>query len=268
MTARVGRRMTSRVRARGWLRTESPLHVGGLGHDPSEPLPIAVDGQGRLYVPGTSLAGVLRAWSLGRDTETRDLDHLWGFIPRDEEPGDGHASRVIVADGLITADPRPESPPPPLEDRPSVGIDRFTGTAATEFLYSRAVVPAGCHIRLEIDIESDGDASADEARMGAFLTALADGDVRLGAATSRGLGAVRLLDHPSKSSWTASTPPRDCWPSCATTPRASAPSPRCGPGPPACPSGGTCSTSASPGRHGPRSWSAPALGAWSWTRCR
>ncbi|MEV6981855.1 RAMP superfamily CRISPR-associated protein [Sphaerisporangium sp. NPDC051017] len=202
MTARVGRHVTSRVRARGWLRTESPLHVGGLGGGPSEPLPIAVDGLGRLYVPGTTLAGVLRHWSLGADPDTGVLDELWGFVRR--QGGEGQASRVVVADALITAAPRlddrglPADPLDPaiLEFRPSVGIDRVTGTAAPEFLYGRAVVPAGYHIRLEMDIESHQDGSADEARMGALLAALGAGEVRIGAATGRGLGAVRLLDDP------------------------------------------------------------------------
>lgn len=194
--------MTSRVRARGWLRTESPLHVGGLGHDPSEPLPIAVDGLGRLYVPGTTLAGVLRNWSRGADPESVDLDSLWGFISKNND--EGRVSRVIVADALITSEARlddrglPATPldPAHLEFRQSVGIDRATGTAAQEFLYGRAVVPAGCHLRLEIDIESDEDGPADEARMGALLEALCAGEVRIGAATGRGLGAVRLLDDP------------------------------------------------------------------------
>ncbi|MEU8201433.1 RAMP superfamily CRISPR-associated protein [Streptosporangium sp. NPDC049046] len=203
MSIRVGRRVTSRVRARGWLRTESPLHVGGLGHDPSQPLPIAVDGLGRLYVPGTTLAGVLRNWSRGADPESTDLDSLWGFVSkgRDDE---GRASRVVVADALITSDARlddrglPASPldPARLELRQSVGIDRTTGAAAQEFLYGRAVVPAGCHLRLEMDIESDEDGPADEARMGALIEALCAGEVRIGAATGRGLGAVRLLDDP------------------------------------------------------------------------
>ncbi|MFJ2034270.1 RAMP superfamily CRISPR-associated protein [Streptosporangium sp. NPDC087985] len=196
---RVGRHVNSRIRARGWLRTESPLHVGGLGHDPSEPLPIALDGMGRLYVPGTTLAGVLRSWSRGARTESEVVDGLWGFI---KEKDGGHASRVIVADALITADHRldehglPATPldPGSLESRPSVGIDRVTGGAAQEFLYGRAVVPAGCYLRLEIDIESHEEGDADEARMGMLLAALSAGEIRIGAATGRGLGAVRLLD--------------------------------------------------------------------------
>ncbi|MEU1882052.1 RAMP superfamily CRISPR-associated protein [Streptosporangium sp. NPDC020072] len=197
MNPRARHRFTSRIRARGWLLTTTPLHVGGLGHDPSEPLPIALDGQGRPYVPGTTLAGVLRHWMDGASPGA--LDDLWGST--DEE---GRASRVVVADGLVTTEHRLDEhglPAAPLdvaalEFRPSVGIDRVTGAAAPGFLYGRAVVPAGHHVRLEIDIESDDDAALDEARMDALLTALRAGKVRFGAATGRGLGAVRLLDDP------------------------------------------------------------------------
>ncbi|MEW9534163.1 RAMP superfamily CRISPR-associated protein [Microbispora sp. NPDC049125] len=202
MSVRAGRHVTSRVRALGWLRTESPLHVGGLGGDPAEPLPIALDGLGRVYVPGTTLAGVLRSWSRGIDPESPSLTDLWGFVP--ERGKGGRASRVVVADALVATACRldehgvPAAPLDPayLEFRPSVGIDRVTGTAAPEFLFGRAVVPAGCYLRLEIDIESREDADLDEARMGALLGALAAGEIRIGAATRRGLGSVRLLDEP------------------------------------------------------------------------
>lgn len=202
MTARTGRPMTSRLRVRGWLRTESPLHVGGLGMGRTDTLPLAVDGLGRLYVPGTSLAGVLRSWMNGAPPD-RCEPSLWGYT----EPGSekGQASRVVVHDGLITrglgldshgqpADPLPHHA---LELRTSVGIDRVTGTAAPEILYSRSVVPAGYHIRLELDVESDEqEEDRDRAVVGQLLAALMDGEIRLGAATGRGLGRVRLLDSP------------------------------------------------------------------------
>ncbi|SDG62360.1 CRISPR/Cas system CSM-associated protein Csm3, group 7 of RAMP superfamily [Sinosporangium album] len=204
MTARAGRPVSSRLRARGWLRTESPLHVGGLEAGPDTSLPIAVDGLNRLYVPGTTLAGVLRSWA--RRTDAGDVADMWGSAvpnPSAEEEV-GRASRVVVADALITVEPRLDSrglPATPLdlsalEFRPSVGLDRVTGAAAQEFLYGRAVVPAGYHIRFELDIESDEDASLDEARMHALLNALSAGEVRVGAAVSRGYGSVRLLDDP------------------------------------------------------------------------
>ncbi len=201
---RVGRHVVSRVRARGWLRTESPLHVGGLSGDPTEPLPIALDGLGRVHVPGTTLAGVLRSWCRGIGPEPDSLREMWGSVP---ERGDGgRASRVIVADALVATTCRvdehglPVTPLDPalLEFRPFVGIDRATGAAAPEFLYGRAVVPAGCYLRLEIDIESaelgEHSAELDQTRMAALLEALGRGEIRLGAATGRGLGSVRLLD--------------------------------------------------------------------------
>lgn len=204
MTSRTGRPMTSRIRVRGWLRTESPLHVGGLSGDPSDPLPLAVDGEGRLYVPGTSLAGALRSWMRGAGPE-EDLKRLWGFIPEgDHDEEEGQASRVIVADALIAVDTKldeyglPENPLEfgHLEFRPSVGIDRVTGAAVPEFLYGRAVVPAGNYVRLALDIECHDETELDEARMGAMLDALASREVRLGAATGKGFGVLRLLDDP------------------------------------------------------------------------
>ncbi|MDX3099972.1 RAMP superfamily CRISPR-associated protein [Nonomuraea angiospora] len=202
MSAPLGRPVTSRIRVRGWLRTESPLHVGGLQHDPSEPLPIAVDGKGRLYVPGTTLAGVLRAWCLGTGEIPSAMDELWGYESDDGEGG--QASRVIVADALVTSTTATDEhgvPAKPLEFdvlefRPSVGIDRVTGAAAPEFLYGRQVVPIGCYLRLELDIESREDADRDEARLGALLAALSGRQVRVGASTSKGFGSVRLLDDP------------------------------------------------------------------------
>jgi CRISPR/Cas system CSM-associated protein Csm3 (group 7 of RAMP superfamily) len=201
MINRVGRTMVSRIRVRGWLRTESPLHVGGLEHDPSDPLPIAVDGLGRPHVPGTTLAGVLRAWCLGSAETSWITDELWGHIPED---GDAAASRVTVADALIAATPATDERGTPidhldlgaLEFRQSVGIDRMSGTAAPEFLYGRHVVPIGCHLRFELDIESKEDPDRDEALLRTLLMALSRRDVRLGAATSKGLGVVRLLDQP------------------------------------------------------------------------
>jgi CRISPR/Cas system CSM-associated protein Csm3 (group 7 of RAMP superfamily) len=198
----VGRPLSRRIKACGWLRTESPLHVGGLEHDPSDPLPIAMDGKGRLYVPGTTLAGVLRAWCLGSGETSSAMNEVWGH--ESEDDADGQASRLITADALVTrttvTDERgiPAHPlgPDVLEFRPSVGIDRVTGTAAPEFLYGRQVIPIGSYIQLELTIESWEDAERDEALMGALLTALSARQVRLGAAISKGLGLVRLLDDP------------------------------------------------------------------------
>ncbi len=247
-----GRPLDTRLRVAGWLRLAAPLHVGGLSLNADVDLTVAVDGQSRLYVPGTSLAGALRSWLGGADdadadgadfTESSPLA-LWGYAqtPRSrpggaDDPTDGpgaapvgaegaarrrqrirapeaRASRIIVRDALVcatrpadpAAPPADENllPPARLEVRTSVGIDRFSATAADRVLYSRAVVPAGAYLRLEIDVECGADPDVrklDRTRLGALLDALMAGDLRLGAAVSRGLGKiildedVRIVEH-------------------------------------------------------------------------
>ncbi|MFG3384011.1 RAMP superfamily CRISPR-associated protein [Streptomyces sp. NPDC047999] len=193
-----------RLRVAGWLRTLSPLHVGGAGQDPNAPLAVAVDGQERLSVPGSSLAGALRslmhADPAGGDGPRDEAANLWwGWA---QEGGqDGTVSRVVVRDALLTAGPDldadglPNSPldPARLELRTSVGIDRRHGTAAQGFLFTRTVVPRGAWLRLELDVHSTtGSAGQDRAHLARLLGLLADGHLRLGAAVTRGLGRTRL----------------------------------------------------------------------------
>lgn len=85
MTRRRGRPMDLRLRVRGWLEIRTPLHVGGVARDPADALPVAIDGQGRVYVPGTGLAGALRGWMRGVPDAEDPLRELWGFSA---EPGD------------------------------------------------------------------------------------------------------------------------------------------------------------------------------------
>lgn len=204
MTERTGRPMDTRLRVRGWLSVRTPLHVGGIALDPAEALPLAVDGQGRVYVPGTSLAGALRDWMRGTDTRRDALKDLWGFVA-DGVSNDGNTSRVVVRDAVIATTTRtdgygvPADPidPVTLPTRHGVGIDRFTGAAAPEFLYTRTVVPRGSYLCFEMDIESIAEhRDSDRARLAALLAALSDEEIPLGAATRRGLGTVSLLASP------------------------------------------------------------------------
>jgi CRISPR/Cas system CSM-associated protein Csm3 (group 7 of RAMP superfamily) len=213
MKVRTGRPLDFRLRVRGWLRVGTPLHVGGIALDPAEALPMAVDGLGRVYVPGTGLAGAFRTWMRGTDTGLDALSDLWGFVPRDgartrdraDLRAGGWASRIVVRDAIIAtttatdADGLPVHPidPATLPTRHGVGIDRITGAAAPEFLYARTVVPPAAYLRLELDIESTvKDRDRDRARLGALLAALSDGRIPLGGATRRGLGVVSLMPSP------------------------------------------------------------------------
>ncbi|WP_301173703.1 RAMP superfamily CRISPR-associated protein [Actinomadura geliboluensis] len=199
-----GRPLDRRLRVRGWLRTQTPLHVGGVALDPAEALPVAVDGQDRVYVPGTSLAGVLRAWMRGADPQTALLDDMWGF-EKDGKADSGQASRVVVRDAVVTTTTGTDSdgiPNEPLRSRAlpvlhGVGIDRVTGSAASAFLYARTVVPPGHYLSFEVDVETTtARVARDRARLHALLTALKSEEIGIGAATGKGLGVVTLMPTP------------------------------------------------------------------------
>lgn len=171
----------------GTLRAMTPLHVGGIGPDVDTDLPLARDGLGRVYVPGTSLAGALRQWfeaAFGED----DTKAVWGYQKSDE----GDASRVVVCD-LAVSQGADE-----IEVRDGVGIDRCTGTAAERIKHDRAVLPSGSvlEFRLEVELPRDAaHANRYQSEVGHLLTALKEERIRLGAATTRGLGRIKLQDE-------------------------------------------------------------------------
>jgi len=174
------------------LVAQAPLHVGGIGGDEDADLALATDGQGRLYIPGTSLAGALRGW-LERHVDPEDektLRKLWGYQPKEATADDqGQASRVLIEDAVISSEVI-------AEVRDGVGIDRGTGAAAHRVKYDRAVLPRGTEIPLHITVEvaPDDDPKVFPALIGMVLAELCAGRIRLGAAKTRGLGAVQLTE--------------------------------------------------------------------------
>jgi CRISPR/Cas system CSM-associated protein Csm3 (group 7 of RAMP superfamily) len=202
------RKLSSRLLIKGKLAAISPLHVGGLGGNVDVDMVLAVNGSGNLYVPGTSLAGPIRAWLRARVGEAR-IKGLWGFqeppprdrneerqrkqlldLDTDNEDDLGRASSVFVEDGVV------ELPDDlAVEIRDGVGINRVTGAAAESIKYDRAVLPIGSRINFEMTVELTGEeaiANDDKAMIGVALGALQNSELRFGAARSRGLGRVRL----------------------------------------------------------------------------
>ena len=82
----MGRLLQSSIRVAGELVATTPVHSGGPEDNVFSDLPLAVDGEGRVYFPGTGIAGPLRAW--WRHATDSDLfDGVWGRV--ESEPGGG-----------------------------------------------------------------------------------------------------------------------------------------------------------------------------------
>lgn len=170
----------------------SPLHIGTWMAAPGTAIALARDGCGRLVVPGSSLAGALRAamgqpWRppLGARApasaqKATPAEKIWGAADLD---GVG-ASRVVVYDAMV------EAAQGGVTRRDGVAIDRAWGSAADELLYAREVVSAGAKVRLEIEVHTTaGEEEADRAFLHQLVATLVSG-FPLGARTSRGLGVI------------------------------------------------------------------------------
>jgi CRISPR/Cas system CSM-associated protein Csm3 (group 7 of RAMP superfamily) len=163
----------------GQLEATEPLHVGGADSSHESDMALAVDGLGRYYLPGSSLAGAIRAWD-----GAAEEDALWGFSASGDQ---GHASHILIDDAPTEGGALPEL-------WHGVGIDRVTATAAEGIKFDRQVLPAGTRFafRLQLEIPKKGGLDAGRIWMAQLRDALLQGRIPLGAGTTRGLGRVRL----------------------------------------------------------------------------
>lgn len=188
----MARKISSRIKVSGILTAQTPIHVGGTGGNPQVDLALAVNGQGQYYIPGTSLAGAFRSWI----ENPGQTNNVWGH--QDKNNPNGHASFIIVEDAVIKGINADQSVNAEIRD--GVGINRAWGTAAEKVKYDRAILPKGCKIPLNITLEVPLE-SPDKAEKYAekykenfalLIESLKNGEIRLGAAKTRGLGKVKL----------------------------------------------------------------------------
>ncbi|MFT3662694.1 MAG: RAMP superfamily CRISPR-associated protein [Gordonia sp. (in: high G+C Gram-positive bacteria)] len=156
----------------GDLVAQSPLHIGAAESGSLIDAVLVRDGLGRYLVPGTTLAGVLRA-RLDGDSA------VWGDVEDDEAT----TSAVTVFDAW-TGDSVA------IEERTTTSIDRVTGAAAAHHLFSREYLAEGTTFRFRALIE--GDAERPELEQEAIrIAALLRTGIAVGAKTSSGYGLIK-----------------------------------------------------------------------------
>jgi CRISPR/Cas system CSM-associated protein Csm3 (group 7 of RAMP superfamily) len=177
------------------LELLSPLRVGSGSNDPLLDAPVVRDAFGDYRVPGSSLAGAVRA-----HLEKVGLGGLFG------EGGDASsASAVEFSDGFLVdwdgttvLSKRLAGDAPAmarvLEVQDRVRIDHTSGTAAPGGKFDAEVVPLGLRFRFEIGCVDRGGSREPldvSGVLGAILAAFEAGDIRLGAEVTNGLGMVK-----------------------------------------------------------------------------
>lgn len=230
----------SRLRLRGTLQAETALRIGsGGGGSPTEQdLPVLKDLNGRPYIPGSSFKGAYRAHL---ERLLRGMDERLACLSTPRPSKAGKLPGCLTQEDVdrLKQDPKYEGKPAELSSeilrrscwtcsllgapwlaskllvrdltvdpdtwfdryliRDGVAIDRDTETAAEGLKYDFEAVPSGTEFRFEIAIENASDAELGLALLG--LREFEAGYVRLGGATSRGLGGVRLVLDWAGSEW-------------------------------------------------------------------
>jgi CRISPR/Cas system CMR subunit Cmr4 (Cas7 group RAMP superfamily) len=189
-----------RTIARFTLELLSPMHIGsGLG-SPATDAPVVRDGFGDYRIPGSSLAGALRA-------ATGDSSSAWGSAGREGNA----ASSIEVSDGfLVDFDGRvalgkrlagqPVAYQSTQEIQEHVRIDHDTGAAEEGGKFDAEIIPQGTRFRCELSLVTRTGTSREDGEQAraAFLHAVAllqSGELSLGGDVSSGLGLVRIVGN-------------------------------------------------------------------------
>lgn len=173
----------------GLLELASPCHLGGADADATSDRPLLRDGEGRPYLPGSTLTGLLRA--LLTDVDKDAAQALFGANWGDPE---GKQARLLLGDARIAREG-----PVPTELRDGVAIEACSGVAAKNKKYDLELLPVGVRFRLRGQLELFGKPEQDESLLRGLLRillALENGQLALGARTRRGFGETRLMAGP------------------------------------------------------------------------
>lgn len=180
----MARKIVERLVLEGTLVLTSPLSLGGGEETWVCDIPVARNGAGHIVIPGTSIAGAVRSWfETGGEREDQSFRAVWGYIGKDSS---GAASHLVFHDAVMESGT--------LEMRDHVGIDRVEGRAADNIKFDRQSVTRGARFRfrLSADIPAGDTAAPVRDAVLHIRDVLAAGTIRLGGATTRGYGAVKL----------------------------------------------------------------------------
>jgi CRISPR/Cas system CSM-associated protein Csm3 (group 7 of RAMP superfamily) len=169
-------RFIQRLIFTGTLRTLCPLHIGGLDLSVHTDMPLTRDVLGRIFLPGSSLAGMLRA-----ACDAESITELFGFAEGDK----GQASRVYVDDASVIGAPKIT-----LTDH--VRIDRHTGAAADRARFDLEALEADTCFNFRAVLEINPGSAPHQSELTRLLCQLSNGDLSLGRGTQRGYGEIKL----------------------------------------------------------------------------
>ncbi|MFV9506737.1 MAG: RAMP superfamily CRISPR-associated protein [Oscillochloridaceae bacterium umkhey_bin13] len=202
------RQISTRLVLIGALELTTPAHLGNGEHDNGVDMVLQRDPlKGHPLLPGTSLAGALRAYLQAyeygdRIAEDKDQRNALAQTLFGGSKGDplGNQSPLIVDDAFATQpfsenrdDVRTNGKRRLLtEIRDGVGIDPKTRTARPKVKYDLELLPAGTIFPLRFELLLGKNTEALGQALALALQGLEQGAIALGARRSRGFGRCRV----------------------------------------------------------------------------
>ncbi len=175
----------------GGLRTDTPLIIGS-GEAGNADVQCIRDGDGRFFIPGTTLAGVLRHSLPENRAGSPLLERAFG-----EAKDDGRQSLLLFHDAPLSSGARQRA-----AVRDGVALDYKTKTAKDKKKFDYEVIERGqvFGFRMEAllrekDSAKGGMVASMNELLDSILMLLTGGGMRIGAKRSRGFGKV-VLENP------------------------------------------------------------------------
>ena len=175
----------------GTLQLNSPLIIGSGTETESRTneadLHILKNKQEKPFIPGTSLAGVLRDWLAGNNPAASDK--LFGFVTQNDAGMNDIQSAVAVSDVVLDN--------AMIVVRDGVSIDGYTGTGIKGAKYDYEAVERGAtgNFSMVVTIRAYQEKNIPE--LNTLIEQIADRlftGIRIGALTAKGFGLVTVPD--------------------------------------------------------------------------
>ena len=214
---------------KGILRTNTPLHIGA-GEDSFNPIQadkgVIVDHNGKPYIPGSSLKGVLRTnveimVNSGISSKFKSclivndscltkekVDEIKNKYKDENINKDLKIAQEIYqelcdvcrvfgshyfASKISIRDCTLKSEKAYIQRRDGVAIDRETGTAADNKKYDYEQVAAGTEFDFYMAVDNLDEELIDLFKL--IINMLTSGELQVGGKTTYGLGRVQLIEH-------------------------------------------------------------------------
>ena len=166
------------IALKGILTAKTAFMVGS-GDDEGSDSDILRTGDGEVFIPGTSLAGICRSY-LEEANKSIDIDDIFGTIKNKEEK----ESSIIFYDAFAT-----EKVYTAVRD--SVRLERRVSKSKCKFDYEIAEPKSTFDFRIEINYH---DADVERKICETVVSGFQKENIRIGAKTTRGFGVFSLDD--------------------------------------------------------------------------